>query len=119
MGTFLSSLLCLKYNQPVFRRLRDSQQKSVEAAAAERIEELVDRRVKEELERRREEIEAEVLRRVEEAKAVMEQQMLEELEKRKQEQLEEAERREVRIHSYTSVIVAQIHLNSRHRGPAL
>ena len=104
----------------MFRRLRDSQQKTVEAAAAERIEELVDRRVKEELVRRREEIETEVLRRVEEAKAVMEQQMLEELEKRKQEQLEEAERREVRIHSYTSVIVAQLHINSRlSRGPAL
>ena len=49
----------------------------------------------EELERRREEIEAEVLRRVEEAKKVMEAQMLREIEKRKQEQLEEARKREV------------------------
>ena len=52
--------------------------------------------MEEELERRRDEIEAEVLRRVEEAKKVMEAQMLEEMEKRKQEQLEEAKRREVR-----------------------
>lgn len=52
-------------------------------------------RVAEELERRRDEIEAEVLRRVEEAKKVMEAEMLLEMERRKQEQLEEAKRREV------------------------
>ncbi len=52
-------------------------------------------RVAEELERRRDEIEAEVLRRVEEAKKVMEAEMLQEMERRKQEQLEEAKRREV------------------------
>ena len=50
----------------------------------------------EELERRKDEIEAEVLRRVEEAKKIMEQQMLEEIERRKQEQIEEARKREVR-----------------------
>merc|ERR1712227_341209 len=49
----------------------------------ERIEELVAKRVEEELERRREEIETEVLKRVEEAKKIMEKQMMEELEKRK------------------------------------
>ena len=58
---------------------------------------MVSKRVEEELERRRDEIEAEVLRRVEEAKKVLEAQMLEEMEKRKQEQLEEAKRREVRV----------------------
>ena len=57
---------------------------------------MVSKRVEEELERRRDEIEAEVLRRVEEAKKVLEAQMLEEMEKRKQEQLEEDKRREVR-----------------------
>ena len=51
--------------------------------------------MEEELERRREEIEAEVLRRVEEAKKVMEAQMLQEIERRKQEQIEEARKREV------------------------
>ena len=63
--------------------------------AQKRIEELVAKRVEEELEKRREEIEAEVLRRVEEAKKVMEEQMMQELEARKKEQLEEARRREV------------------------
>ena len=58
---------------------------------------MVAKRVEEELERRREEIEAEVLRRVEEAKKIMEAKMMEEMERRKQEQLEEARRREVRI----------------------
>ena len=53
------------------------------------------KRVEEELERRREEIEAEVMRRVEEAKKAMEAQMLQEIERRKQEQLEEARKREV------------------------
>ena len=62
---------------------------------------MVSKRVEEELERRRDEIEAEVLRRVEEAKKVLEAQMLEEMEKRKQEQLEEAKRREVRLLNWT------------------
>ena len=80
----------------------------------------MERRVKEELERRRDEIEAEVLRRVEEVKAVMEKQMMEELEKRKEEQLREAERREVRIASLLSAIVA-LHRHYGHcrkRAPA-
>lgn len=51
----------------------------------------------EELELRRDEIEAEVLRRVDAAKKIMEAQMLEEMERRKQEQLEEARRREVNL----------------------
>lgn len=58
---------------------------------------MVAKRVEEELERRREEIETEVKRRVEEAKKIMEAAMLEDMEKRKQEQLEEARRREVRL----------------------
>ena len=78
------------------RRQKDAEQKSIEEEANKRIEDLVAKRVEEELERRRDEIEAEVLRRVEEAKKIMEAQMLEELERRKQEQLEEAQRREVR-----------------------
>ena len=77
------------------RRQKEQEQKSIEDAANKRIEELVAKRVAEELERRRDEIEAEVLRRVEEAKKVMEAEMLLEMERRKQEQLEEAKRREV------------------------
>ena len=78
-----------------FRRQKESEAKSIEDAANKRIEELVAQRVAEELERRRDEIEAEVLRRVEEAKKVMEAEMLQEMERRKQEQIEEAKRREV------------------------
>lgn len=77
------------------RRQKEQEQKSIEDAANKRIEELVAKRVAEELERRRDEIEAEVLRRVEEAKKIMEAEMLQEMERRKQEQLEEAKRREV------------------------
>lgn len=56
---------------------------------------MVAQRVAEELEKRKDEIEAEVLRRVEEAKQIMERQMLEELERRRKERLEEENRREV------------------------
>merc|ERR1712051_772944 len=52
------------------------------------------KRVEEELERRRDEIEAEVMRRVEEAKKIMEAKMMEEMERRKKEQQEEIDRRE-------------------------
>ena len=53
----------------------------------------------EELEKRKEEIEAEVLRRVEEVKRQMEEQMMKELEKKKQEQLEELRKNEVFTYS--------------------
>ena len=72
----------------------------MEAAANKRIEELVAIRVEEELEKRKDEIEKEVLRRVEEAKKVMEETMMLELEQRKQEQLEEARKREVFMTPY-------------------
>lgn len=81
--------------------------KNIEDEANKRIEELVAARVAEELERRREEIEAEVLRRVEEAKVIMEAQMLAEMEKRKQEQLEEAQKREVRIKSCRPTMISR------------
>ena len=90
---------------------------------------MVSKRVEEELERRRDEIEAEVLRRVEEAKKVLEAQMLEEMEKRKQEQLEEAKRREVRIfpieiilekhtHSILLTIPMRFQLENRYKAHA-
>ena len=78
-----------------FRRQKEQDQKTIEDAANKRIEDLVAQRVAEELERRRDEIEAEVLRRVEEAKKIMEAEMVEEMERRKQEQLEDTKRREV------------------------
>ncbi len=67
----------------------------MEEETVKRIEEMVAQRVAEELEKRKDEIEAEVLRRVEEAKQIMERQMLEELERRRKERLEEENRREV------------------------
>ena len=67
----------------------------VEEETAKRIEDLVAQRVAEELERRKDEIEAEVLRRVEEAKATMEKEMMEELQRQKAAQLAEERRREV------------------------
>jgi len=82
------------------RKTAGDRQKEIEARTIEmetnkRIEELVARRVEEELERRRDQIEEEVLRRVEEAKKIMEEQMMKELEIRKKQQLDEARQREV------------------------
>ena len=61
------------------------------------------------MERRREEIETEVLKRVEEAKKIMETQMMEELEKRKQEQLLEDQKREVRISLLFGAYTCTVH----------
>lgn len=55
------------------------------------------RRVEEELEKRRDEIEREVLRRVEEAKRIMEAQLLQELEKQRQAELNAQKAREVTL----------------------
>ena len=77
------------------RRQKEQEQKIVEEETVKRIEDMVAQRVAEELEKRKDEIEAEVLRRVEEAKQIMEQQMLQELERRRKERLEEENRREV------------------------
>jgi len=56
---------------------------------------VVERRVAEELERRKDEIEAEVRRRVEEAKAALEKEMMEDLQRQRAAQQEEEKRREV------------------------
>lgn len=53
------------------------------------------KRVEEELEKRKDEIEREVLRRVEEAKRIMERQLLEELERQRQAELAAQKAREV------------------------
>lgn len=54
------------------------------------------KRVEEELEKRKDEIEREVLRRVEEAKRIMEKQLLEELERQRHAELAAQKAREVR-----------------------
>lgn len=61
------------------------------------MEELVAKRVEEELEKRKDEIEREVLRRVEEAKRIMERQLLEELERQRQAELAAQKAREVTL----------------------
>lgn len=65
---------------------------------------MVKRRVEEELEKRRDEIELEVKRRVEQAKIEMEREMMLELERRREQIREEERRREVgaRIQEYFS-----------------
>lgn len=67
----------------------------VEEETAKRIELMVNKRVDEELERRKDEIEMEVTRRVEAAKAQMEQEMMAELERRRAQAREDERQREV------------------------
>lgn len=76
----------------------------IEEEAAKRIELLVKKRVEEELEKRKDEIETEVQRRVEAAKKQMEQEMMLELEKRREQAREEERRREVSIPSIRSYL---------------
>lgn len=69
----------------------------MEDETARRIEFLVKKRVEEELEKRKDEIEAEVSRRVEAAKQQMERELMLELEKRREEARLEEQKREVNI----------------------
>lgn len=69
----------------------------VEDESARRIELLVKKRVEEELERRKDEIDQEVTRRVEVAKAEMEKELMLELEKRREMAREEERKREVNM----------------------
>jgi len=67
----------------------------VEEEAAKRIELLVKKRVDEELEKRKDEIESEVAKRVEEAKRLMEKEMMAEMERQRERQRLEEKCREV------------------------
>lgn len=69
--------------------------KLIEGETKKRIEELVNQRVEQEIERRKEAIEAEILRRVDEAKRAMEEQLLQEIEREKARMIEEARRKQV------------------------
>lgn len=60
------------------------------------MEVLVSQRVQEELEKRKDEIEAEVKRRVEMAKQVMEKELLSEMERRRASEIESQKRKEVK-----------------------
>lgn len=79
----------------------------VEEEAAKRIELLVKKRVEEELEKRKDEIEQEVAKRVEEAKRKMEKKMMEELERqREQQKREELARQVTGVFTYQSCVYA-------------
>lgn len=69
----------------------------VEDETTKRVEELVAMRVREELEKRKDEIEAEVLRRVEEAKLLMEEQLVKEMERKRKAQEEEEAKKKVSL----------------------
>lgn len=75
---------------------------------------MVKRRVEEELEKRRDEIELEVKRRVEQAKIEMEREMMLELERRREQIREEERRREVgaRIQEFCSELGATVRITT-------
>lgn len=79
---------------------------------------MVKRRVEEELEKRRDEIELEVKRRVEQAKVEMEREMMLELERRREQIREEERRREVgaRIQEFNSKLGAKVQINKNTPG---
>lgn len=83
------------YGQPAFTLFYLVPRQIVEEETAKRIELMVNKRVDEELERRKDEIEMEVTRRVEAAKAQMEQEMMAELERRRAQAREDERQREV------------------------
>lgn len=88
-----------------FRRQKELEAKLVEEETAKRIEAMVEQRVQEELEKRKDEIEAEVMRRVEETKAAMEKEMMEELQRQRTAQLEEEQKREVDTSAFKSLVL--------------
>ena len=76
-------------------RQKEMEERLIEEEVAKRVEALVAQRVAEELEKRKDEIEAEVLRRVDEAKREMEQQMLEEMEQKREAEILAQKKKEV------------------------
>lgn len=70
---------------------------------------LVKKRVEEELEKRKDEIEQEVAKRVEEAKRKMEKEMMEELERQREQQRREEQARQVTVPSGRQSCVTAIH----------
>lgn len=82
----------------------------IEEEAAKRIELIVNKRVQEELEKRKDEIESEVAKRVEAAKKQMEREMMIELEKRREQAREEERKREVGLQNFKVSNILQIQL---------
>jgi len=73
------------------------EEKLIEDEVARRVEAIVAKRVEEEMEKRKEEIEAEVLRRIEDTKKAMEAEMLAELERKRQAELKAQQIKEVQF----------------------
>jgi len=73
------------------------EEKLIEEEVARRVEAIVAKRVEEEMEKRKEEIEAEVLRRIEDAKRAMEAEMLAELERKREAELKAQQIKEVKL----------------------
>lgn len=86
----------LKFFHSFYSRQKELEEKLIEEEVAKRVESLVAERVQQELERRKDEIEAEVMRRVEEAKRVMEKEMLEEMERKRQAEIQAQKQKEVK-----------------------
>ena len=94
-GYHTMSVLCI-FCLSLRRRQKELEEKLIEEEVAKRVEALVAERVEQELEKRKDEIEAEVLRRVDKAKRIMEKQMLEEMEKQREAEVEAQRLKEVK-----------------------
>ena len=77
------------------RREKDSRENFIQSEVERRVKDLVEARVREELERRKDEIENEVKRRVDVFKRTMEKQMITEMEQRNSEEIKLLMAREV------------------------
>ena len=78
------------------RRQKETRENLIQTEVDRRVKDIVEARVREELERRKDEIENEVKRRVDVLKRTMEKQMLAEIEKRNTEEIRRLIAREVR-----------------------
>ena len=91
------------------RKQEELEARFIEEETQRRIDELVAERVAAEIQKRKSEIEEEVLKRVEEAKRVMERQLVEEMERKQKQQEEEEERKKVLarfISSHTEQLIS-------------
>ncbi len=77
------------------RRQKESRENLIQAEVDRRVKDIVETRVREELERRKDEIENEVKRRVDVLKRTMEKQMLIEIEKRNTDEIRKLIAKEV------------------------
>ena len=84
------------------------EERLIEEEVAKRVEALVAQRVAEELEKRKDEIEAEVLRRVDEAKQEMEKQMLEEMEQKREAEIQARIKKEVGLDSVGAHVCVRV-----------